>query len=316
MSPVFCVGLVGLLMAGLSVTPVPAAAGHERPFATTSAWNTPIPARPVLDNRSPLMVAHLSGGLHPAIANLYDYGVPIWEADAATPTHAVRCLRPWGSCELQRQPVPVPDGAYPSRGSDAAMVVVDAGSSRSFEFFEAGSTGAGWTAGWGGVVDTRGQGTPGAAVGAGVSRLAGVVRVAEVERGVIDHALVFSTNNACRWNPRYPASKSDGASVRPDCIPEGARIQLDPAVDVDGLAGLTAGERMVAKALQDYGAYAVDNGGARMAFIFEMPSGEADPYPSIGFTHDYFAMDGIPWQRLRVLRSWHGGAGASLIERW
>jgi hypothetical protein len=69
---------------------------------------------------------------------------------------------------------------------------------------------------------------------------------------------------------------------------------------------LTPGERAVAKALQTYGAYAMDNGGARMAYIFEVPSGEADPYPSVGFTSDYFGMNKIPWTKLRVLASWNG----------
>lgn len=282
-------------------------AAAARPFAASSAWNTPIPPAPVVDGLSALMVAHLSGGAHPAIANLYDYGVPVWEADASTPRHAVKCLRPWGTCELERQLVPVPVGAHPSSGSDGAMVVVDHPSGRAYEFFEGRSAGAAWTAGWGGVVDVYGSGTPGAAVGAGVSRLAGVVRIAELQAGRIDHALVFSTDNACRGTRRFPASKTDGASLRPDCVPEGARLQLDPAVDVEALPGITPGERIVARALQTYGAYAIDNGGARMAFSFEMPSGEADPYAELGFTWDYFAMDRIPWNRLRVLRAWDGG---------
>lgn len=292
-----------VLVMGAAMTP---GVGGARPFAADSAWNTAIPATPAIDPWSGLMVAHLSRGPHPAVANLYDYGVPIWEADAATPRYSVKCLQPWGTCQLEQQPVPVPPGAHPSSGSDAAMVVVDSSTRRSFEFWQARNGGAAWTTSWGGVVDVNGSGTPGAAVGSGVSRLAGVVRISELERGWIDHALVFSTDNACRWSRRYPASKTDGSSSRPDCIPEGARIQLDPRLDVDALPGLTGGERIVARALQTYGAYAIDNGGAPMAFIFEMPSGEADPYPSLGFTYDYFGMDRIPWNRLRVLRSWNG----------
>ncbi len=44
-----------------------------------------------------------------------------------------------------------------------------------------------------------------------------------------------------------------------------------------------------------------------MAFIFENPAGEANPYPRAGLEWDYFAMDGIPWRSLRVLRQWDGG---------
>jgi hypothetical protein len=132
-----------------------------------------------------------------------------------------------------------------------------------------------------------------------------VVRTDEMRSGHIDHALVFSTNNACPAF-RFPASKSDGSSGRADCIPEGTRVQLDPSFDVAGAPGLTPGERTVATALQQYGAYAIDNGGANMAFVFESPSGEADPYPAVGFSWDYFGMDHIPWSQLRVLGQWTG----------
>ena len=279
-----------------------------RPFLPTSAFNTAIPIGPALDPRSRAMVSWLSGDRHPGIANLDRYGVPVWNADSSTPRHTVDCLRDWGVCTLEQERVPIPDGAVPSPGSDGAMVVIDWSTRRSYEFYEARKrTSGGWVTAWGGVEPLDGPGTPGAAVGAGISRLAGVVRTFEMAQGRIDHALVFSTDNACRDVFRHPASKTDGLSLRPDCIPEGARVQLDPMIDVDALPGLTKGERIVARALQTYGAFAIDNGGAKMAFIFEKPSGEASPYPSLGFTQDYFEMDRIPWSSLRVLRQWDGG---------
>src|SRR5437868_811729 len=88
--------------------------------------------------------------------------------------------------------------------------------------------------------------------GAVVGRLAGVVRTQELVQGVIPHALVFSTDSACPDVYRYPATKTDGASWASPCIPEGARVQLDPSLNVDALPGLTAGERTIAKALQTY----------------------------------------------------------------
>ena len=138
-----------------------------------------------------------------------------------------------------------------------------------------------------------------------MSRLAGVIRADEIARGRIDHALVFSTANACPTH-RYPASKSDGRSRRSDCVPEGARIQLDPSIDVDSLPGITGGERAVARALQLYGAYAIDSGGAALAVIFEAPTAEPDPYPAAGLDRDYFPMIHIPWERVRLLRQWDG----------
>jgi hypothetical protein len=37
-----------------------------------------------------------------------------------------------------------------------------------------------------------------------------------------------------------------------------------------------------------------------MAFAFESPIGEADPYPAAGFAWDYYDMPHIPWNKLRV----------------
>ncbi len=278
-----------------------------RPFSPSSPFNTLIPPAPALDPLGPDMVAHLSSGHHPGVANLYDYGVPIWDADASTPRHTIDCLRSWGQCGLEQEPVPIPVGATATPVTkDGAMVVIDWSTRRSYEFYEAENVDGAWRAGWGSVVSIDGTGAEGQAVGAGVSRLAGVVRTFEMAQGHIDHALVFSTDNACQGVYRYPATKTDGRSSRADCIPEGTRVQLDPAIDVDSLPGLTPGERTVARALQRYGAYAIDNGGARMAFIFETPSGEGDPYAAVGFGGDYYGMDRIPWGALRVLKSWDG----------
>jgi hypothetical protein len=282
----------------------------DRLFQPGSAWNLAIPSNPALDAASGAQVAYLSSGTNPGIADLYDFGVPIWDADASTPKYRIDCTRAWGTCELERELVPIPDNARPSMldrlGGDGAMVVIDWSTRKAYEFYAAEKTSSGWTTGWGGIVSIDGPGTPGQAVGAGLSRLAGVVRADEIASGVIDHALVLSTNNACPSVYRYPASKTDGRSSRSDCVPEGARIQLDPSIDVNALAGATRAEKIVARALQVYGAYVIDNGGAKMAYIFEVPSGEADPYCGSGLCSDYQAMQHIPWSRLRVLRAWNG----------
>jgi hypothetical protein len=254
------------------------------------------------------MVSALANDPHPGVADLYAYGVPIWDSYAGSPLYNITCTRDWGTCGLEAGPVPIPTNASATPvANDGAMVVVDWATRRSFEFFEAQRSRTGWTAGWGGVLSIDGIGNGGQATGSDISRLAGVVRTFEMRQGVINHALVFSTNNACHGVYRFPAGTTDGSSLRSSCIPEGARIQLDPSINVDAIANMTAGERVVARALQKYGAYAIDNGGANMAFIFEVPSGETDPYPSVGFTGDYFGMDRIPWTRLRVLRQWDGG---------
>lgn len=276
-----------------------------RPFSEVGFWNSPIAADPILDPNSAAMAAYL-GAEGRASANLYEFGIPIFYADASTRRYDVRCTKPWGTCGLEREPVPVPDGAGPNDGSDGVMVIIDWSTRKAYEFWQARSTADGWVTSWGGIVPIDGPGVPGDAVGAGVSRLAGVVRTYELQAGSIPHALVFSTDNACSSTFREPAAKTDGSSTAADCIPEGARIQLDPGIDVDAVPGITPAERAVAKALQTYGAYVIDNGGARMGFSFEMPTRDADPYPAAGLGQDYDPMERIPWNRIRVLRQWDG----------
>jgi hypothetical protein len=274
-----------------------------RPFAARSAWNTPIPAHPKLAAGSAAEAAHLAAGVH---ADLYEFGTPVFQVPGGSGTRQdVGCLEDWGPCLLKD--VPMPDGARPSPGSDGSMIVVDAARRKVFDFWRMRRTGGGWAASWGTANPLYGKGDEhGGAVGAGFSGLAGLVRAFEIRQGRIDHALHFSTDNACAGRFAYPATKTDGASSAADCVPEGARVQLDPSVDVAAIPGITPGERTVARAMQVYGAYNRDNGGAPMAFGFENPAGRADPYPAAGLTPDYYAFPHIPWKRLRVLASWNG----------
>lgn len=275
-----------------------------RPFADDSAWNAAIVQSPVIDSASPAVAVYL-GSDGRAYADIYEYGDPTYNAWASTPRYRINCTEPWGICPLEQQMVPVPNGATPAPGSDGAMVVIDWPNRTAYDFWQARKTTTGWTASWGGVTNIDGDGR-GGATGAGLSVLAGLIRTYEIRQGHIDHALVFATDNACRNTMRFPATKTDGVSTRSDCIPEGARVQLDPSINVEQIPGITPGEKAVARALQIYGAYARDNGGAKMAFAFENPAGEVDPYPSAGFAWDYYDMPHVPWKHLRLLRSWNG----------
>lgn len=268
------------------------------------AFDRPIRVDPIIDRKSEEIAEYLVGD-GAAYANMYEFGTPIYYANRSTPRVNVQCTKPWGKCELEQQRLPIPLEAEPNTGSDAAMVVVNRETGDVLEFWQAERQANGdWWTSWGEIVSDADNGGFGS-TGSGISRLAGVIRTDEIRAGVIPHALVFSTDNACRVVFRTPATKTDGRSTRPDCIPEGARVQLDPAVNLSGLE-LSRAERAVAVALQRYGAYAIDNGLASMAISFELPTGGHDPYPAAGLRWDFFAMDDIPWKRLRVLSSWDG----------
>lgn len=280
--------------------------GTSVAFSSTSPWNVPIPAAPALDPNSPLIASYLGSELK-AYADLYEFGTPVWEASSSDPYNAVTCTEPWGTCQLMQQPIPIPAQDETSSGSDGSMVVIDSSTHTGYDFWRASRTSAtSWTTAWGTRFDMQGSGTGGGATGAGVPLLAGLPRLAEMTEGHINHALGFISDNTCASVYRYPASKTDGKSAQSDCIPEGARIQLDPSIDVDAIPGITPGEKIVAHALQTYGAYCKDSGGARLAFGFENPVGKSNPYPALGFSWDYYAMPHIPWNRLRVLGDWSG----------
>jgi hypothetical protein len=282
----------------------PLGADSGRPFAPDSAWNTVLRVSPAVDPGSAAMIARVAP-TNRATADLYEYGDPVFTADAGTPTAVVECTENWGRCDLEGRPVRIPTDAEPASGSDGSMVIVDLVAGTSCDMWQARKLAPGrWSVGWGtcAPLDGDGRGPSGGATGAGVNTLAGIVRTFEMRNLRIPHALSIATDNSCSDEFRYPATKTDGKSSRSDCIPEGARLQLDPSIDVNALPGITPGERAVARALQTYGAINRDNCGSNICVVFETATGKADPYRAAGFDGDYYTMPHIPWSRLRVLR--------------
>jgi hypothetical protein len=284
--------------------------GSARYWAEDSPFNVLIPAGPRLDSNSSPMVAHLSAKV---VFDLYEYGIAIHKADSSTPRVNVYCLADWGDCPTDSlNPIPVPPDLDPPPGSDGNTVIVDWSQRLAISLHQPRRSANGsWSATWVTVANLKGSGVPPqGGNGSGVSHLAGVVELDEITSGHIDHALVFSTDNACKDTRRYPARKTDGQSTQPDCVPLGARVQLDPSIDVDQLA-VPDGVKTVARALQEYGAYAVDRGGAPMALYFQVAPDARDGFPGqvymeAGLTKDYFTTSGVAWNRLRVLNAWDG----------
>jgi S-layer homology domain len=296
-----------------SFAAAPTPSNHPRYWSASSPFNIPITGDPALDPRSTGMVGLLSDLV---IADLYEYGIAIEYASSSTPKVKVTCWQNWGLCQPQAQsPLPIPSNTRPPPGTDQTTVIVDWANGRAIGLYQADRQASGaWEAAWGEVVSLAGSGiSPQGGNAAGVAHLAGVVEVAELQAGVIDHALVFSTQYACKGQYRYPARKTDGESTIANCIPQGARVQLDPSVDVDRLNASKA-TKIVAKALQKYGAYAVDKGGAPMALYFEVADDAASVqspghvYEDLGWSEDYARLSGVPWDRLRVLAAWDSGS--------
>ncbi|MDQ1633908.1 MAG: hypothetical protein QOJ32_717 [Frankiaceae bacterium] len=290
-----------------------------RPWSSTSPFNTPLPSNAVLDANSASIASYLGGGTRQQVANLYEYGWPVYDADAGTPRASVAVTENWGTNPFANLAVPMPTGMQANSGSDGHAAVIDWSTGRVFEFWQLKKIDAThWTASWGQVTPNVFTGIGNERIGSasskgsGMSGLAGLVRAREIRTGTIDHALEFSSDAVTPSAVRFPANKTDGSNGAGlplnMTIPEGGRVRLDPTVNLNAIPGITRAELAVGKALQKYGAFCSDQGGARMAFGFENPMGDpaGDPYPSAGFAWDYYHMSHIPWNKLQVLRQWDG----------
>ena len=273
--------VAAILTAGGSelVAPKPAAAAHDgcaRPYAATSPWNTPVGGAP-RHPRSAFHVGALTGALS-SDPNQYTY--PVYGVTAATPLQTVT-VSGWfsnvtdGGRRLVNQRggtvrLPVPPGAAPAPGSDAQIILVDHATGDEWGASRFARTAGGYRAwnvyhynvAWSGVPPSAANGGSFANRGAGVPYLAGLIRPCEIAAGRIDHALAFAYD-APRGDFVTPATKSDGASNDPRDLPEGARLQLNPDLTPAQIGAWGCGGACltIARALQEYGMYVIDNSG-------------------------------------------------------
>jgi hypothetical protein len=268
-------------------------------FAPDSFWNTPLPTDITIhpDNERLIEFSRWSikdPGVH---INLHAWTVPLYYVDAETPLRPVarrlqneaygRRFRanslpylheghPEGHDPSFGPLIPIPAAAEPDRQTDAHLAIIDENKRQAWDMWAAHRTEDGeWEACTGisysldgsGVFDPKqfnmhnGESVhlhgPGRAVG--VPIIAGVILHDEIVSGHIEHKLSFAALASGLLAHYYPPTIWTDGGV-PGGIPAGAILQLDPALDLDTL-NLTPGARVVAKALQEYGAALVDFAG-------------------------------------------------------
>jgi hypothetical protein len=294
-------------------SPSDLAAASGRPFAGKAPGNVALPASPSLDPNGAARIANLNGDSYHG-ANLYDYGIPMFDASAGT-SRTIVCTQPWGTCGLSQQPVPINPAWKPSSGGDASLSVIDTVNRKVYDFYQVATDPDGTvkinadgtvSTGWGNVSDLDG---PGLFPGFGVN---GTVRVFEIARAASDpanaiqHALAFGSEYACSGTFRYPAQWNEGSFAGAGCIPSGTRVFLDSSADCSTVS--PAGEKAICYALKKYGAYAMGYSGSAFSLQFETPTAGqpggsgADPYPGVGLTADYYDLSHIPWAKLKVAK--------------
>ena len=277
----------------------------RRPYADDSPFNVRVPADAETDPRSAELVADVAavGAARGFVLSVRRWTVPVYDADAATPRFDVRFGAEWADGRGLAA-VPVPPEAEPDPEDDAHLVVVDREAGCEWDFWGAERDGDGLSALWGARLPLGGSGVDPRGLSArasGFALLAGLVSPDELRAGRIDHALVFNYPHVRREAFVPPATSTDGRSDRATALSMGMRLQLDPALDLDALE-LRPWERTIARALQEYGMLLADSGGAIGLYAAHPQSLPAGAYDGLLPDGEYAPLDGIPLERLRVVK--------------
>ena len=324
------IGAGGLVAAVLLLRQRSAPQGGAPPgpqlFAPDSVWNNPLTPGAATDPQSRGLVRKLTSevrteqqkGTGPYIATglastpLYVAGrgqkrVPVKLGPTGTP----------GAAALRRalRSVPIPAGARPAAGSDAHLAIWQPSTDTMWELFEARHQRDGWRAAWGGamrdVSRNAGYYTPAAWPGAtyewgatatSLPVVGGTVLGADIRSGRIDHALSLALPAPRRRVFAWPAQRSDGTGG-PAELPEGAKLRLDPRLDLASLR-LPPPTLMLAEAAQRYGLIVRDQTHHAIGLYFQDPASVGgNPYRAFfsGLTPNR-VLAAFPWSHLQVLR--------------
>jgi hypothetical protein len=306
----------GKVLADLVATVVtPALAGaFPRFYSRTSFWNTPIGKRPALDPASKAMV-RTSLASYRNLAQINDddvWGIPLAYANPVSEQYDVGCTM--FNCQTNGTSR-IPRYAEPNSGWDGHLAVFDPSTGQELDMWQGvydpdadtwSASGRTVTAADWGAACALGIRCGGGGTAAGFLELGGVIRPEEILQGHIDHALTLSTPYvraryiACPAT-NYWASEGPMYFDDPNAVPLGAHVQLDPKFNVD-VQSWPEYEKIVARALQKYGAYITDVSGT-----LEL-RGEAnldrgyDAWSLVGMpTTPHPSTREIPWNRFRVL---------------
>ena len=286
-------------------TPTPAPGGLVPLYASTSFWNLPIGPAPIIDpNSAAIVQAAVAGSAAGAnFANTAAWGRALVYSHNSDPLYTVGCTMYDCGAAIAFH---IPLGATPETGSDHHLVVINLDTMQELDMWLASFNGSTWSAGSRYLTDAAGWGAIcalgqrcGAAVAAGFAAFGGIVRPEEIQQGHIDHALALTASLTRSGFIACPATHTDGPSGDPNSIPEAARIQLDPAFNVDGQSW-PQWEKVIAHALQNYGAYVYDTGGS-IALTGQGNQNGGLLWSSVGVP-DGPSITNLPWGQFRVLQ--------------
>ncbi len=247
------------------------------PFSDNSPFNIKIPQNAAIDSSTDNYVNAITDSFTDMlVVAVGNWSVPVFYADSFTTLYDVTITDPeWG---FIMEDIPIPDNAAPDPEEDGHLCIIDESTGVEYDFWQAKKQGNMWSASWGNNISIYSTGTYLWGAGArasGFALTAGLILPYEFEQEIIDHALVFSLDPTLvrQGGPILPATDSDGYSYDPLALPEGARLQLDPSINLDN-RNLTSSEKIIAKALQEYGMILGDIGGGSPEIYAANPIGE------------------------------------------
>lgn len=274
-------------------------------FSETSVWNQPIDSQALVDSGSTemirgLMDEHKSGS--DIVLSVHEWTTTVFFADETT-VHQEVSLRKnlWQRYDYLLN-VPIPEGTISDPENDGHLTIIDLEEGFVYEFWQGDVSKNGVKASWGNRISLGSDGIYPygmSARGSGFSLIAGVIWPEELEAGIIEHALTLSIPNTRKTYPVYPATETDGRVSGPSSIPEGARVRLDPDLDLS-LYNLTDYERIICECLQTYGAFITDTSSSIEFEAVNPLSYSSDPYNGM-FDQQWVIMNELPLEHFQVL---------------
>ncbi len=296
-------------------------------FASGSPWNRRA-AIFELDPRSGPITRNLAAEVKaekqeergPSI-NTVRWSVPVYRVPADQPT--VRVLQDTRSADSLQEAwnaVPLPDDAQPAAGTDQHLVVWQPSTDKLWEFFHLRGGPGEWRARWGGAIERVSENSgvygpeawPGAGPswGASASSLSlagGLITLEDLRRGYINHALALALPEVRAGVYASPAQRTDGESQNSLSLPEGARLRLDPSLNLGSLH-LPHFTKMLAEAAQRFGIIVRSRAGV-ITFFGEDPTRTgSEPYEGpngAGFFEGQNRLEllgAFPWNHLQLLK--------------
>jgi hypothetical protein len=235
-------------------------------FPADNPWNTRIddPKKFPVNSNAATYASRMNVGahLHPDWSNWsIDHGGMPWQTVPGSQPKVPMTIDAIAQSDPGPYPFP-PDARIEggaNSGGDMHVLVLDTGECKLYETFYSQYVGPGWHVSSGAIFDLssnalRPDGWT-SADAAGLPILPGLVKLAEVQAGVIQHAIRFTVSKTqeAYIHPATHAAGTNDATLPP----MGLRVRLKASFDTSAYSGPT---KVILTAMQQYGMILADNG--------------------------------------------------------